>query len=120
MPTCTWGTWFENMECRGDTHGAMKENLSRFGGRNPEKFNFENLSKFSTDSMTQRHASYRGREPLRGRGLKIEPIRFGNSTLKTWSSIEKMGKKGIFFSFLGKIFHKKAHEHAHVHVGHVV
>ena len=43
MPMCTWGMWSENMECRVDTHGAMKKNLSRFGGRNPEKFNFENL-----------------------------------------------------------------------------
>ena len=28
---------------RGDTHGARKKNLSRFGHQNPEKFNFENL-----------------------------------------------------------------------------
>ena len=31
------------LECRGDTHGARKKNLSRFGGQNPEKFKFENL-----------------------------------------------------------------------------
>ena len=30
---------------RGDKHGARKKNLSRFGRRNPEKFNFENLWK---------------------------------------------------------------------------
>ena len=31
---------------RGDTHGARKKKLSRFGHRNPEKFNFENLWKY--------------------------------------------------------------------------
>ena len=35
VPTCTWGMWSENMECRVDTHGAMKKNLSQFGGRKP-------------------------------------------------------------------------------------
>ncbi len=25
VPTCTWGMWSENMECRVDTHGAMKK-----------------------------------------------------------------------------------------------
>ena len=43
VPRCTWGMWSENIIFRVDTHGAMKKNLSRFGGRNPEKFNFENL-----------------------------------------------------------------------------
>ena len=42
-----------------------------------------------------------------------------NSTLKTGSFIEKMGKKA-FFSFLENKFHKKARARAHVHVGHVV
>ena len=28
--------WSENMECTIDTHGAMKKNLSRFGGRKPQ------------------------------------------------------------------------------------
>ena len=35
--------------------GARKKNLSRFGRRNPEKFNFENLWKFVEilDSVSQ-------------------------------------------------------------------
>ncbi len=57
----------------------MKKKLSRFGGQNSEKFNFENLVFYRKD-----------------------------------------GKKGIFLVFLGNIFHKKAREPAHVHVGHVV
>ena len=38
-----------------------------------------------------------------------------NSTLKTWSFIEKMEKKGFLF-FWEHFFHKKARAHAHVHV----
>ncbi len=49
MPTCTWGMSSENMECRVDTHGALKKKLSRFGGWNPEKFNFEYLVCYRKD-----------------------------------------------------------------------
>ena len=81
-------------EYRGDTHGAMKKKLSRFGGRNPEKFNFENLWKFVeifhslTQSLSDRRATYRGREPLRGRGLKINKIKYTEAACNVSAQID--------------------------------
>ena len=42
-----------------------------------------NLWKFSTESATQRRATYRGREPLRGRGLKSQTETRDNNDAKS-------------------------------------
>ncbi len=49
VPTCTWGTWSENMECRGDTHGADSVVRTQ---RNSTLKTYRKLIEIMTDRLT--------------------------------------------------------------------